>query len=326
MKKKIKLKDLTKEQYQKWLDENCNLSNCKKCIFNNIFCQIGSSCCWIDYKNYCSKKFLNKKIRIEKEIKEVLKEEIKKADIKELGTNYMNLILQEISNVAETYNFCFDDNINYRQYKRLAKNLIKDSNRCFKERNKIMHLCPSIKGYVKFVLERIKGNSDKIFVKPFPGIYLKEYIYENMIFLEDFADDLGISTTELLLILDGKARITEELALKLSEVMGTSSEVWINLQKSYDQSIIIDKANQLGFTGQKNLTLGNFVINFDPDTYLLLKYDDKVIYCGTSDPGILFDIIDEKFFKLEIESISSDVLDDIDCSCISIVLKDGGDK
>ena len=83
-------------------------------------------------------------------------------------------------------------------------------------------------------------NSEIIEV-PFPGKYILDYLLENSIYAEDFADDLGITEKELKLILEGNKRIDNDLAIKLSKEIGTSVEVWINLQKSYDEYLILNK-------------------------------------------------------------------------------------
>lgn len=169
------------------------------------------------------------------------KEEIKNADLKDLGLRFFELISKCIISDTETFVSLFTENIDYKDYKRLRKEEKKDIRRYCKEANMITKLRPMVKHYIRFVTSKILSNSNKIIVTPYPGIYIKEWIYESYIYVEDFADDLGITKTELLLILDGKARITDELALKLSEVIGTSAEVWLNLQKSYDESLLGEK-------------------------------------------------------------------------------------
>lgn len=70
MKKKIKLRDITEEQYQKWRDgdENinfpCKHKNCSLCLFLNVYCCIEGNC-WVKHKDMYSDKFLNQEIEIE---------------------------------------------------------------------------------------------------------------------------------------------------------------------------------------------------------------------------------------------------------------------
>ena len=58
MKRKIKLRDLTKEQYLEWY-ANCKVE-CTKCPL------YGTNCCeWFDHKDLYSDKFLNQTIKID---------------------------------------------------------------------------------------------------------------------------------------------------------------------------------------------------------------------------------------------------------------------
>lgn len=66
-KKKIKLKDMTFEQYDKWTDKHCRSSNCKSCIFYKVPCGEWHDDCWICNKEIYSEKFLNQEIGIEEE-------------------------------------------------------------------------------------------------------------------------------------------------------------------------------------------------------------------------------------------------------------------
>ncbi len=64
MKKKIKLRDVSLEQYEKWINQNCANRSCKKCIFRYVNCMGTNS--WFNYKDMFSDKFLNQEIEIEK--------------------------------------------------------------------------------------------------------------------------------------------------------------------------------------------------------------------------------------------------------------------
>ncbi len=78
----------------------------------------------------------------------------------------------------------------------------------------------------------------KIIGVPHPGYYLKDYLEEIQMTQEEFANRLGITGKQISLILSGSANITPDIALKLSKFMGTSVEVWLNLQTSYDTYMI----------------------------------------------------------------------------------------
>ena len=62
-KKKVKLRDLTVEQFKKWIDENCNKCDfCKGCPFKCIECY---DTFWLSHKDMFSDKFLNQEIEVE---------------------------------------------------------------------------------------------------------------------------------------------------------------------------------------------------------------------------------------------------------------------
>lgn len=66
-----------------------------------------------------------------------------------------------------------------------------------------------------------------------PGWYVKEIMDESNLDDEDFAGMLGMTAEELRLVVSGEKDITAYIAVKLSEMLGTSKEFWLNLQKHY---------------------------------------------------------------------------------------------
>ncbi len=70
---------------------------------------------------------------------------------------------------------------------------------------------------------------------PHPGKVLKELCIEPLgITVTDAAKGLGISRKTLSRILNGKAGISPEMAVRLSIAFNTSSESWLNQQSQYD--------------------------------------------------------------------------------------------
>ncbi|MCF0060098.1 HigA family addiction module antitoxin [Dyadobacter chenwenxiniae] len=68
-----------------------------------------------------------------------------------------------------------------------------------------------------------------------PGEILREeYIVERGLTITKVANGLGVSRQTLSAVVNEKAAITSELAVKLSEAFGNSAEFWINLQKNYE--------------------------------------------------------------------------------------------
>lgn len=64
MKKRIKLKDVTKEELEQWINQNCGNRCCKDCMFKCTICTGINS--WVQNKDLFSDKFLNQEIEIEK--------------------------------------------------------------------------------------------------------------------------------------------------------------------------------------------------------------------------------------------------------------------
>lgn len=71
-----------------------------------------------------------------------------------------------------------------------------------------------------------------------PGYYISEIIDEMDITQAEFATRLGTNTKTLSYLINGQANISNDLAKKLSVMMGTSEEMWLNLQSTYDQKLI----------------------------------------------------------------------------------------
>ena len=61
---KKKLRDLTLEEFVKWKENHC-ITDCTKCIFNNVYCKPDNSRNWICHKDLYSDKVLNQEIEVE---------------------------------------------------------------------------------------------------------------------------------------------------------------------------------------------------------------------------------------------------------------------
>lgn len=70
-----------------------------------------------------------------------------------------------------------------------------------------------------------------------PGYYIKELIEESGLTQEDFAKRLDTTPKNLSLLVRGEQRLSIDIALKLSRMIGTSVEYWLNLQNAYDALI-----------------------------------------------------------------------------------------
>lgn len=70
---------------------------------------------------------------------------------------------------------------------------------------------------------------------PHPGIILLEDWIKPLNFsVTEFALRIGTSRKNLSEIVNAKCGISPEMALKLSKALGTSAEIWLNMQQAYD--------------------------------------------------------------------------------------------
>lgn len=70
---------------------------------------------------------------------------------------------------------------------------------------------------------------------PHPGEIIKELCLEPLgISVTAAAEGLGVSRKTLSAILNGRAGISPEMAIRLSIAFDTSSESWLNQQSQYD--------------------------------------------------------------------------------------------
>lgn len=70
---------------------------------------------------------------------------------------------------------------------------------------------------------------------PHPGEIIKELCLEPLgISVTEAADALGISRKTLSAILNGRAGISPEMAIRLSIAFDTSAESWFNQQSQYE--------------------------------------------------------------------------------------------
>lgn len=65
-----------------------------------------------------------------------------------------------------------------------------------------------------------------------PGAVLRNYLGD--LSVTEAAARLGITRTALSRILNGSAGISADMALRLRDALGTSAEMWINMQAQYD--------------------------------------------------------------------------------------------
>ena len=68
---------------------------------------------------------------------------------------------------------------------------------------------------------------------PHPGAVLQDYLPEGLS-ISDAAQKLGVSRQSLSAIINGRAGIGAEMAMRLSKALGTSADLWHGMQMQYD--------------------------------------------------------------------------------------------
>lgn len=71
-----------------------------------------------------------------------------------------------------------------------------------------------------------------------PGYYIADIIEDMGISQAEFATRMGTTAKTLSQLINGQANISNDLAKKLSAMLGTSIDVWQNLQNAYNQKLI----------------------------------------------------------------------------------------
>ena len=66
-----------------------------------------------------------------------------------------------------------------------------------------------------------------------PGEVLREYLPSGMT-VGEAAQRLGVTRQALSAILNGRAGISADMALRLSQALGTSAEMWLSMQVTRD--------------------------------------------------------------------------------------------
>ena len=70
---------------------------------------------------------------------------------------------------------------------------------------------------------------------PHPGEVLKDGVFaDNLVSVTDAATALGVTRVSLSRVLNSKAGVSAEMAVRLGKWLGTGPDVWINMQAQYD--------------------------------------------------------------------------------------------
>lgn len=70
---------------------------------------------------------------------------------------------------------------------------------------------------------------------PHPGEVLRDGVFSDPgITVTHAAKALGVTRAALSRVLNGKAAMSADMALRLAQWLGTGPEVWVNMQATYD--------------------------------------------------------------------------------------------
>ena len=75
----------------------------------------------------------------------------------------------------------------------------------------------------------------RVYNPPHPGEVLQDTVLaDSRISVTEFAEKLGVSRVALSRVVNGRAAISAELALRLAAALGGSAESWLQMQAAYD--------------------------------------------------------------------------------------------
>lgn len=70
---------------------------------------------------------------------------------------------------------------------------------------------------------------------PHPGEVLKDGVFTGTdVSIAGFARRIGVTRVALSRVLNGKAAISPDMALRLADALGGSAESWLHMQANYD--------------------------------------------------------------------------------------------
>ena len=79
-----------------------------------------------------------------------------------------------------------------------------------------------------------------------PGLIIKDTLIDQTgLAIVDAAKHLGVTRTTLSRLLNGRASLSPEMAIRLAKFFQTSVESWLNLQMQYDVWLAEQHADQI---------------------------------------------------------------------------------
>ena len=75
----------------------------------------------------------------------------------------------------------------------------------------------------------------RMYNPPHPGEVLQDTVLaDGRISVSELAKKLGVSRVALSRVVNGKAAVSADMALRLAAALGTSAESWLQMQAAYD--------------------------------------------------------------------------------------------
>lgn len=85
------------------------------------------------------------------------------------------------------------------------------------------------------VTTKTKTTVTRMHNPPHPGEVLRDTVLaDGRISVTEFAEKLGVSRVALSRVVNGRAAVSAELALRLAAALGGSAESWLQMQAAYD--------------------------------------------------------------------------------------------
>lgn len=74
----------------------------------------------------------------------------------------------------------------------------------------------------------------RMYNPPHPGEVLQDTVLAEGISVSDFAKKLGVSRVALSRMVNARAAVSADMALRLAAALGGSAESWLQMQAAYD--------------------------------------------------------------------------------------------
>jgi addiction module HigA family antidote len=76
----------------------------------------------------------------------------------------------------------------------------------------------------------------EMFNPPHPGLILKDTVLreDGGISVKEFAEKLGMTRTAISRVVNGKAAVSPELAIRLAALLNVTARSWLTMQVEYD--------------------------------------------------------------------------------------------